>query len=219
MIWCQPLVEDLGHLDHAAAQREAPRRFLAAVSGVAFDQDAYMSFMHDSALARSDAPPFAAPHLLCDEMLQGLGRWLRAAGYDTEIATASRPDSVLLAASARTGRVLLTCDRPLAARAAGRGPVLALPAGGLDAQAAALRETLGIDWLLAPFSRCLRDNAVLAPAAAEERDRVPPKARALGGPVTACPDCGRLYWHGSHVQRMAVRLRSWRGAGAAVARA
>jgi uncharacterized protein with PIN domain len=28
---------------------------------------------------------------LCDEMLKGLGRWLRAAGYDTVIAAAGFP--------------------------------------------------------------------------------------------------------------------------------
>jgi len=143
-------------------------------------------------------------------MLQGLGRWLRAAGYDTEIATGADPDSALLAASARDGRVLVTCDRPLAERAAAHAAVLALPAEGLEAQALAIRDALGIDWLLAPFSRCLRDNAALRAAGAIERIQVPPKARPLGGPVTACPACRRLYWRGSHVRRMEARLSLWR---------
>lgn len=30
------------------------------------------------------------------------------------------------------------------------------------------------------------------------------------GPVTACPDCGRIYWPGSHVRRMRARLDCWR---------
>jgi hypothetical protein len=31
------------------------------------------------------------PRFLCDEMLRGLGRWLRAAGYDTVIAEVGFP--------------------------------------------------------------------------------------------------------------------------------
>jgi hypothetical protein len=31
------------------------------------------------------------PRFLCDEMLHGLGRWLRAAGYDTVIAESGIP--------------------------------------------------------------------------------------------------------------------------------
>lgn len=147
-------------------------------------------------------------------MLKGLGRWLRAAGYDTEIAAAAAPDAGLLAASARAGRVLLTCDRPLAARAAAKVAVVALPAEGLEPQALAVREALGVDWLLAPFSRCLRDNARLRAAVAEERAAAPPAARILAGPVTACPSCGRLYWRGSHARRMEARLRSWQTAAA-----
>jgi cobalamin biosynthesis Mg chelatase CobN len=38
-----------------------------------------------------------AVRLLCDEMLKGIGRWLRAAGYDTAIAASSTSDDDLLA--------------------------------------------------------------------------------------------------------------------------
>jgi len=218
MIRCQPTIQHLGHLDGPAAQGETARRFLAAVPGVTLDDDVYMSFMHGSVLARVQItdrrPAGAAPRLLCDEMLQGLGRWLRAAGYDTQIVRDSGPDSAVLASRARAARVLLTCDRPLAARAASRAPVLVLPAEGLAAQALAVRDALGIDWLWAPFSRCLRDNAPLRAAAAAERARVPPKARTLAGPVMACPACRRIYWRGSHARRMEQRLRLWRATAA-----
>jgi uncharacterized protein with PIN domain len=40
---------------------------------------------------------------LCDEMLRGLGRWLRAAGYDTVIA----------AGTVRTVAILATANRAL----------------------------------------------------------------------------------------------------------
>ena len=48
---------------------------------------------------------------LCDEMLAGLGRWLRAAGYDTEIAETQMEDSKILDRAMREKRFLLTRDR------------------------------------------------------------------------------------------------------------
>ena len=57
-------------------------------------------------------------HLFCDEMLARLGRWLRAAGYDTAIAEGGMPDTALIARCVTEPRVLLTRDRHLAAVAA-----------------------------------------------------------------------------------------------------
>jgi uncharacterized protein with PIN domain len=56
--------------------------------------------------------------LLCDEMLRGLGRWLRAAGYDTVIAKGGLPDRTLAERRTEEDRVLLTKDRDLAATVA-----------------------------------------------------------------------------------------------------
>jgi uncharacterized protein with PIN domain len=157
--------------------------------------------------------------LLCDEMLLRLGRWLRAAGYDTEIAAGGLADTALVARCADEDRVLLTCDRHLAARAHGVVPVVRFGGEGIEAQARKLKAALAIDWTRAPFSRCLVDNAPLDPAPAEAADRVPPASRAAmglqptglsrGGPLLRCPECGRLYWPGGHVRRMQARLAAW----------
>jgi uncharacterized protein with PIN domain len=48
------------------------------------------------------------PQFLCDEMLHGLGRWLRAAGYDTVIAAGGLSDRALPTCCAEEDRVLLT---------------------------------------------------------------------------------------------------------------
>jgi len=147
--------------------------------------------------------------LLCDEMLGRLGGWLRAAGYDTAIAEGGSTDQALLAHCAAEGRILVTRDRHLARLAAGAVPVVRLGEGGLEAQARALREALGIDWLHAPFTRCLLDNAPLEPAPGEVAALVPPASRAAGGPLQRCPECDRLYWPGGHVRRMQARLAEW----------
>ncbi len=223
----EPLVEHLGNLDGPLAEMEAARRLFAPMARVTLDLDRYIWVriwtMHDRAtdltgryyttspdseagLAR------AAPlRLLCDEMLRGLGRWLRAAGYDTAIAHAGQADGELLRRAGAEVRVLLTRDRELAARAGPDVGVVALASEGLDAGARELGLRLGIDWLFAPFTRCLLDNAVLLPASAQERLGLPFKARGLEGPINTCPDCARLYWPGSHVRRMRARLEAWQG--------
>jgi len=144
--------------------------------------------------------------LICDEMLVRLGRWLRADGYDTEIAEGGADDAALLARCAAEGRTLLTRDRLLAAHAAASVPVLHLAQATLDEQARALAATLGIDWQRAPFTRCVVDNAALDPAPPEEMGKVPPRSREAGGKLLRCPACGRLYWPGGHVRRMRERL-------------
>jgi uncharacterized protein with PIN domain len=156
---------------------------------------------------------------MCDEMLLRLGRWLRAAGYDTAIATGGTEDAALIARCATEGRVLLTRDRHLAACAAACIPVLRLAEDTIDGQARGLAATLGIDWLRAPFTRCIIDNMVLDPAPPEAIAEVPPRSREAvglqpagsprGESLLRCPACNRLYWPGGHVRRMRERLASW----------
>lgn len=148
--------------------------------------------------------------LLCDEMLRGLARWLRAAGHDTAVAGSGLDDCALLQRSAAEERVLLTKDRHLAAIAAPT-PVVLLNGDDLDGYARALRDALGLDWCHAPFTRCLLDNAPLVPAGPQDAWRMPAASRAAGDPLRLCPVCGRVYWSGGHVRRMAARLARWRG--------
>ncbi|HEV2623375.1 MAG TPA: Mut7-C RNAse domain-containing protein [Frateuria sp.] len=149
--------------------------------------------------------------LFCDAMLASLARWLRAAGYDTGLAPVDATDRAVLDACRAQSRILLTRDRHLAAHAGKGVMVLLLVSDGLDAQAAELATVLGIDWTRAPFSRCLLDNTPLREATADERTRVPPRARDLPGPFRACPACSRIYWPGSHVRRMQARMQLWSG--------
>ena len=145
-------------------------------------------------------------HLLCDEMLKGVGRWLRAAGYDVAIVDDGAHDDDLLARAAAEQRLLLTCDRRLAERAGPAATVVVLGTENLEGAARELSERLGVDWLHAPFTRCLRDNAPLLPADEEAIAGLPATARQGDGPIMRCPECNRVYWPGSHVRRMLAKL-------------
>ena len=147
--------------------------------------------------------------LLCDEMLVRLGRWLRAAGHDTLIAQPGEPDGNLLALAEEQERVLLTRDQALPRLTKHDVFILLLPDQVAD-QALLLRRQLGLDWLAAPFTRCLMDNCLLeesGPGIA-----IPAPARRLPGPFRRCPCCRRDYWPGSHVRRMMGQLASWNAA-------
>jgi uncharacterized protein with PIN domain len=152
--------------------------------------------------------------LYCDAMLASLARWLRAAGYDTGLAPASAVDRTVLDACHAQQRILVTRDRHLAAHAGAGVRVVLLAANGIDGQSAELAASLPIDWTCAPFTRCLLDNTPLREATPDEHVRVPPRARELPGPFRYCPQCGRIYWPGSHVRRMQLRLEQWRARAA-----
>ncbi len=61
-----------------------------------------------------------------------------------------------------------------------------------------------------PFIRCLKCNAVIHEVTAEQiRDRVPEKVAATFRQFFECPVCRRVYWYGSHLQRMKKMLEKW----------
>jgi uncharacterized protein len=152
---------------------------------------------------------------LCDEMLGRLARYLRAAGYDTALATGGAPDRELLAAARHERRTFVTCDRRIALHKAATEVALILPRGTIDELAHALAQRVPIDWLHRPFSRCLVDNAPLVAGVGVSRRAPPPDV--AGAEVRSCPECGRLYWAGSHHRRMRARLAAWSDGRAASA--
>ena len=59
-----------------------------------------------------------------------------------------------------------------------------------------------------PFSRCLRCNEVIRPIElAVIQERIPQKVRKSQTRFYQCDACQRIYWPGSHLQRMQKRLR------------
>ena len=161
-----------------------------------------------AAVASIGGPPRRVTRFLCDEMLGRLARYLRAAGYDTALAAGGLPDSVWIGLAQREARLLLTCDRSLGQGRNAAGLVLELAQGDLDSQAEALSRHCQVDWLWRPFSRCLVDNTLLRQADASECPSDIPLRDP--GSLCICPQCGRLYWAGSHYRRMKNRLRAWR---------
>lgn len=100
--------------------------------------------------------------------------------------------------------MLVTRDRGLAALAPGS---VLLGDGSTEEAARELSRAVLLDWLAAPFTRCVLDNALLRDAGRADLARVPELLKA-NGPHRVCPECGRVYWSGSHVSRMRATLES-----------
>jgi len=143
---------------------------------------------------------------LCDEMLHRLGRWLRAAGHDTEIAVAGGPDGPLLDLALAEGRKFLTRDRAILQRKRAGEVVVLLASDKVHEQAGYLGRMLGVDWLAKPFSRCMICNTELEVAPPSAVAMTPATVRAANLPICQCAGCGRLYWPGSHERRIRATL-------------
>ena len=145
------------------------------------------------------------PAFACDAMLGTLARWLRFAGFDTSYDP-NLPDPALAAAARREGRWLLTRDRRLAASAGPR--VVLLRRSELSQQVGELRGRLALS--LDPqrvFTRCSRCNGALETVEREAvAARIPPYVAAHAGRFVVCPGCRRVYWPGTHTQRISDRI-------------
>ena len=151
----------------------------------------------------------AEPKFLVDEMLQRLGRWLRAAGYDTLIAQNAQADYYLLRRAIDEDRLLITKDNELAMQRRAPGTVILLEGESIDDHARQLSEQLGIDWTHKLFTRCMVCNTPLIPASAEQIANMPQMAKQKHAAAYYCKQCNQVFWDGSHAKRMRTHLSDW----------
>jgi hypothetical protein len=151
-------------------------------------------------------PPLDAFRFVLDGHLGRLARYLRMAGFDTSWAPEAR-DEELARSSADARRVLVTRDRGLLKRREVRYGYWVRATDPED-QLAEVARRFRLSRSAAPFSRCLRCNAVLEPVAKEfVAERLPPRVRERHDAFTRCPSCDRLYWPGTHRERMEQLLK------------
>ena len=146
---------------------------------------------------------------LCDEMLIGLARWLRAAGYDTEVCESTVTDRSVLEHAMNDNRLLITRDQKLMELRNAENNVLCLNCNDIESCVKELGKRIQLNWLLDPFSRCMQCNAPLVEAGADKLALVPDESRKLAHPLLYCPACNKVYWEGSHVDRMRQKLKAW----------
>lgn len=143
---------------------------------------------------------------LCDAMLAHIGKRLREAGYDTRIDRGLISDYELVLLAQEEGRWLLTCDHSIQEIRIARPILIHRPSRKEEDWAAYLGLLLGVNWLSAPFSRCLECNSLLGLPSPDALEMVPATVKQEGLPLRQCPDCHKIFWEGSHVKNMRVQL-------------
>ena len=135
-----------------------------------------------------------------------LARHLRLAGFDAEYRK-DFADAELVERAVADKRILLTRDLGVLKHSAvthGYAVRSTVPA---DQFRDVLRR-FDLFRRVAPFTRCLRCNVLLEEAdVAEVSSRIPPRVRARHTTFRVCQGCGRVYWAGTHHDRLARFLR------------
>jgi uncharacterized protein with PIN domain len=143
---------------------------------------------------------------VADAHLGALARLLRMAGFDT-LYDNNFHDAEIAAISARQQRIVLTRDRDLLIRKEIVHGCYVRPLKA-EPQAQQVLARYGLARRARPFTLCLQCNAPLQPVAKDKVEAtLPPRVRALHQDFSRCDACGRVYWKGSHWQRMDVLLR------------
>ena len=152
-------------------------------------------------------PVHSPEHFLCDAGLGGLARWLRAAGYEAHWQ-ANIPDDELLRKARELGATILTTDSMLMERRLVRDGIIPAfwlpPTLSLADQLALVAREFG----LSPRpARCMACGGELVRSDKEAlRERIPPRTYLWLDEYFVCSVCNRLFWHGTHWQKIRDRL-------------
>lgn len=188
-------------------------------------RDVDFQFQLDAAAKLAVHPAPAPPDLLpsaprlqdrgCDRFvadghLGALARHLRLMGIDTAYER-DADDDRLLEIMRRDHRALLTRDRRLLMHSIVRDGYCPRSDDPEEQGREVLRRfpMLGKPGRLTSMSRCLHCNGILREVAKQEV-LVPlahePRTLRYYDDFFRCPDCGRIYWRGSHFDKLSARL-------------
>jgi uncharacterized protein with PIN domain len=146
---------------------------------------------------------------VADGHLGKLVRDLRLLGIDVAYDPAAE-DRQLVEIVSRNNRALLTRDRRLLMYAAVQHGYYLRSQNPLEQTIEVLRR-FDLGSILAPFSRCLRCNALLEPAEKEKViGQLEPLTKIYYDEFRRCTGCAQVYWSGSHFAKLQKRLEQIR---------
>lgn len=156
-------------------------------------------------LLRLRPRPLRVTRFVLDAHLGTLARYLRALGFDT-LYRNDYTDAALARISHDERRVLLTRDVGLLKRSlVTRGCYLR--ATEPRRQLEEIVDRLDLYRSVRPFRRCVRCNGpVRAVARSRLEGRIKPAVLRAFRRFSQCTACGRIYWPGSHYQRMRTMI-------------
>ncbi|HEY6168829.1 MAG TPA: Mut7-C RNAse domain-containing protein [Verrucomicrobiae bacterium] len=192
-----PQAETVAHFEHAA--QLARRDGLSATH--------VLARLHAELRWQSGETRGFPDRFVCDAGLGGLARWLRATGYEASWP-AEEGDAALIREARRVSATLVTTDTLMMERGVlrdGEIPAVCLPSSlRLGEQLELLFTALGLR-VRAP--RCMTCGGELRVVEKQTvADRIPPKTARWLDEYFLCTRCDRLFWRGTHWQRIAKTL-------------
>jgi hypothetical protein len=150
-------------------------------------------------LRRAGTDPPRPVRFALDVHLRKLASLLRLAGFDAVLLT---DDAELAERSAAEGRVALTRDVGLLKRSIvqhGRWIRHTDP----ELQLVEVLDRFDLACEMTPFVRCMECNTLLVPVDVDAiAERLPAGTRECFTEFHRCPGCDRIYWRGSHYDRL-----------------
>ena len=146
-------------------------------------------------------PAPALTRFVADSHLGALARLLRMTGFDT-LYDQAFGDAGIEQLAREEHRIVLSRDRDLLKRRGiAHGCYVRAQRPELQLREVFARFDLAPQ--ARPFTRCLACNGLVEPVdRAQVLSALPPKVRERHERFTACPGCARVYWEGTHWQRM-----------------
>jgi uncharacterized protein with PIN domain len=159
-----------------------------------------------SPLLRLRERPLRRVRLVVDAHLGRLARYLRLLGFDTLFQN-DPGDAELARLAAQEGRILLTRDKALLMRREVTHGCYVRDTSPRQQLGGVVRR-LDLYRQIRPFTRCMDCNGRLRPVTKQRVEaQLPARTRQLFDEFWQCLGCGRVYWRGSHFERMQALVR------------
>ncbi len=164
----------------------------------------------DGCMIESMPDQLNTPHTIrfaVDRMLGRLARMLRMLGYDAFYSQQVSPEE-LLGLAGRDGRLILTRGEverrfPKAARI----NILSIRSESPPQQLRQIVDELHLDWESGLCTRCTECNTeIVGVEKGGVESEVPPRVFQAYSEFYRCRGCGRVYWRGSHFERIKKNL-------------
>jgi uncharacterized protein with PIN domain len=143
---------------------------------------------------------------IVDCMLGKLAKWLKILGFDA-LFFSKIEDDELIALAREEGRILLTKDTGLIKQAKDI-ETLFLESEKWQEQVQQVMEHFNLREKVAPHTRCIDCNVVLKNLPKKNaKNLVSPFVFEKADSFALCPNCGRVFWRGTHFKDMEAKIQ------------
>jgi uncharacterized protein with PIN domain len=149
--------------------------------------------------------PLREIKFILDVHLGKLAKYIRLCGFDTLYET-DLDDSKIIEISVNEKRIILTRDKELLKNKRVTHGYWLRSQRPVE-QVREVFRRFDLRKLINPFTRCLECNSILESVQKENIiERLQPDTRKYYNVFKKCPSCDRLYWEGSHFEKMRMLI-------------